>query len=121
MRNTGPRTNGVSMAQRTQVILEDDLDGGSASETVRFSLDGQSYELDLNARNSAAFRKAVERYVAAARKAGGRAPSRVRSRRSATGPDPKAVRAWAASNKVKVSPRGRIPAAVVAKFEAAGN
>ena len=28
------------MAQTVQIILEDDLDGGPAEETVRFGLDG---------------------------------------------------------------------------------
>ena len=32
------------MAQKVQVILVDDMDGGSADETVSFSLDGVSYE-----------------------------------------------------------------------------
>jgi hypothetical protein len=115
------------MAQRTQVILDDDLDGGPATQTVPFGLDGHMYELDLNDKNAAALRKAFERYVAVARKVGGdRAGSRARARArgSASGrmaPDPKAVRMWAAAHKIKVSPRGRIPADVVGRFEAAGN
>ncbi|MBN9328662.1 MAG: Lsr2 family protein, partial [Cellulomonas sp.] len=35
------------MAQKVQVILVDDLDGGTADETVTFGLDGVSYEIDL--------------------------------------------------------------------------
>src|SRR3954451_4510716 len=103
------------MAQRTEVILDDDLDGGPATQTIPFGLDGQSYELDLNDKNAAALRAALERYVAAARKVGGeRAGSRARARTRGsdargTAPDPKAVRMWAASHKIKVSPRGRIP------------
>ena len=38
------------MAQKVQVILVDDMDGGSADETVSFSLDGVSYEIDLSTR-----------------------------------------------------------------------
>jgi hypothetical protein len=110
------------MAQKVSITLTDDLDGSAASETVSFAVDGTSYELDLNARNAAGFRKAMERYVSAARKVSGRPAGRGRPRRT-TGhhADPKAVRAWAAANKIKVSPRGRIPADVLAKFEAAGN
>jgi Lsr2 len=37
------------------------------------------------------------------------------------GAHPSAVRAWAAAHAVRVSDRGRIPASVVAQFEAAGN
>ena len=36
------------MAQRVQIILEDDYDGGSADETVSFGLDGAEYEIDLS-------------------------------------------------------------------------
>ena len=36
------------MAQKVQVLLVDDLDGGEASETVSFALDGNSYEIDLS-------------------------------------------------------------------------
>jgi hypothetical protein len=112
------------MAQKTQIILTDDLDGGRATETVPFSLDGTSYELDLNAKNAAGMRKALERYVAASRKisrgsaatgrrgGGGRSSSEV---------DARAVRAWASSNKVQISARGRIPASVVEQYRAAGN
>jgi len=35
------------MAQKTIVILTDDIDGGDANRTVTFSLDGTSYEIDL--------------------------------------------------------------------------
>ncbi|MDP9696140.1 UNVERIFIED_ORG: hypothetical protein J2X79_003719 [Arthrobacter globiformis] len=36
------------MAQKRVVILEDDLDGSEASETMKFGLDGREYEIDLN-------------------------------------------------------------------------
>jgi len=38
--------------------------------------------------------------------------------RRLVGANPKAVRAWAASNGIQVNTRGRIPADVVQKFEA---
>jgi hypothetical protein len=37
------------------VVLEDDLDGGPADETVRFGLGGAEYEIDLSKKNAAAF------------------------------------------------------------------
>jgi Lsr2 len=43
------------MAQKVAVALEDDLTGGPADETVRFAVDGTGYEIDLNAKNAAAF------------------------------------------------------------------
>ena len=46
------------MARKTRIVLEDDLSGqvldDGAGETVSFSLDGQTYDIDLsneNARN----------------------------------------------------------------------
>jgi hypothetical protein len=60
------------MAQKVQVILVDDMDGGSADETVSFSLDGVSYEIDLSTKNAAAFRESLAQYLGTARKVGGR-------------------------------------------------
>ena len=34
------------MARRVHIVLEDDLDGGPADETVVFGLDGREYEID---------------------------------------------------------------------------
>ena len=111
------------MATKIDILLSDHLDGSAASETVAFSLDGISYQLDLSAKNATAMRKAVEPYVLAARPVES-APHR-RSARTVKRPfdevDPKAVRAWAASNKVDLPPRGRIPASVLEGFRAAGH
>ena len=106
------------MAQKVQVILVDDIDGGSAVETVAFSLDGSSYEIDLSAKNAAKLRDAFASYVGAARKVGGRSRGRASAKRGGNNRTAE-IRAWAKSNKVKVSERGRISAEVVAKFEAA--
>ena len=46
------------MAQRVEVVLVDDLDGGTADETVQFALDGVSYEIDLTAANAQSMRTA---------------------------------------------------------------
>jgi len=61
------------MASKTLVILEDDLDGGQADETVSFSLDGVSYEIDLSSKNAGKLRDALASYVGSARRVGGRA------------------------------------------------
>ena len=60
------------MAQRVQIILEDDYDGGTADETVSFALDGAEYEIDLSSKNAAGLRDALAPWVAHARKTGGR-------------------------------------------------
>ena len=60
------------MAQRVQIILEDDYDGGTADETVTFALDGAEYEIDLSSKNATGLREALAPWVAHARKIGGR-------------------------------------------------
>ena len=58
------------MAKTVIVKLTDDLDGTDAEETVRFSLDGLSYEIDLNAENAAKLRDALEPFIARAVRTG---------------------------------------------------
>ena len=55
------------MAQRVQIVLEDDLDGGVAAETVTFGLDGVSYEIDLSEANAEKLRSGLEEFVNSAR------------------------------------------------------
>ena len=108
------------MAQQTTVTLTDDLDGTKAAETVRFGLDGRSYEIDLNKRNAAALRKALGEFTAAARKVrGARSASKSLSPAEPPKVDAKAVREWASANGITVSARGRISTEVVERFQAA--
>ncbi len=117
------------MAQRTIVQLTDDIDGKPIAEgkgeTIRFGLDRQDYEIDLGEKNAKAMRDALSKYLQAARRSGASARvSRGRSGRSIGGGqgrdyDPKAVRAWAESQGIEVSQRGRVPADLVARFQAA--
>jgi nucleoid-associated protein Lsr2 len=107
------------MAQKVHIVLEDDLDGSDASQTVSFALDGTSYEIDLNDKNAAALRDALATYVGHARKVTGSRRGR-RSAASATnGHSAKEIRDWARSNGHKVPERGRIPGDVREAFEAA--
>ena len=64
------------MAQKVTIALEDDLTGGPAEQTVRFAVDGTGYEIDLNAKNAAAFSKQLAPYLAHARRAGRAQPRR---------------------------------------------
>ncbi len=106
------------MAQRTIVLLEDDLGGGDADETVLFGLDGRSYEIDLSTKNAAALRKALEPYVSAARTVNGRSGlSRGARASSAAGPDAATLRAWAIENGYEVNTRGRVSAAIREAYE----
>lgn len=108
------------MAQRVEVVLVDDLDGSPADETVQFTLDGVSYEIDLNAENAAALRDAIAVYVGHGRRVGGRRSSgRSSSRRSSGSSETAQIRAWAKERGLPVNERGRIPADIAAQYEAA--
>lgn len=113
------------MAQKVTVVLVDDIDKGPADETVSFSLDGVSYEIDLSAKNAAAFRDSLAQYVGPARRVGsrgssGRAQGRTPGRRRSTGDNRTAqIREWARSNGHQVNERGRISATVVDAYEKA--
>ena len=103
------------MAQRTQVLFVDDIDGSEATGTVRFGIGGTEYEIDLSRAHTDELAAAVGPYIAAARKvSSARRPAR--SPRSARH-DQSEVRAWAREQGLKVSDRGRIPADVLAKYE----
>jgi len=108
------------MAQKVQVILEDDIDGGPADETVTFALDGTSYEIDLNEANARKLRDAIAPYTGSARKTSGRSSGgagRTRGRGRSRNNQTAEIRAWARENGHKVNERGRIPADVVAAYE----
>src|SRR5918911_1549077 len=75
---------GAFMAQKVQVILVDDVDGGEAAETVSFALDGVSYEIDVSEKNATALREALAPWVGHARRVGGRS-SGGRARSSSSG------------------------------------
>lgn len=108
------------MASRTQVIIEDDIDGGNADHTIRFTINGSSYEIDLSAENAQRFDEAIAPFVGKARRVGGRAASARRQGRSTTGAaEQGAIRAWAKDNGYQVSDRGRVSANVVAAYKAA--
>jgi hypothetical protein len=106
------------MAQKVTVALEDDLSGGPADETVRFAFGGAEYEIDLNKKNAAAFRKQLAPFIKHARKAGRAQPGRP-GRAAASRQRSGEVRAWAKEHGLAVSERGRIPASVVAQYQAA--
>lgn len=107
------------MAQKVQVVLVDDIDGGEAEETVSFSLDGVAYEIDLNAENAQNLRDALAVYVGTGRRVGGRSgrtsarstAGSNRSPRRSSG-DSANIREWARENGFQVSERGRISAEV---------
>ena len=112
------------MAQRVEYILEDDLDGGKADETVQFGLDGVEYEIDLSTDNIEKLHDVLAPYVANGRRTGGR-----RKRVTSSAPAARAatdgasntsdIRAWAQENGYEVSSRGRVSAEVRDAYEKA--
>ena len=108
------------MVQKIQTLFIDDLDGSEADSTVRFGLDGTDYEIDLSTEHAQALRDALERYVTAARRAGGaRRPTRSGTKAPAAGLNTTEVREWAKAQGIEIKDRGRVPADVVARFKAA--
>jgi hypothetical protein len=107
------------MAQKVQVLLVDDIDGSEATETVSFGLDGMAYEIDLSTGNAGQLRTELAQYVEHARKSGGAQVRRRRQRNGAGREQSARIREWARSHGHKVNERGRIPANIVAEYEAA--
>ncbi|WP_156250877.1 histone-like nucleoid-structuring protein Lsr2 [Pseudactinotalea terrae] len=108
------------MASKTVVELIDDLDGTAATQTIRFAVDGVSYEIDLNDKHAAQLREALEKWTSHGRRVGGRRRAGHAATNGASSHrDLAAVREWAKGNGHKVSDRGRVPQAVLTAYDAA--
>ncbi|MFA7762280.1 Lsr2 family protein [Streptomyces sp. NPDC048723] len=111
------------MAQKVQVLLVDDLDGGEADETVTFALDGKTYEIDLTTANAEKLRGLLDPYTKGGRRTGGRASAgRAKGRTAAASgnPDTAEIRAWAKSQGMSVNDRGRVPQEIRDAYENRG-
>lgn len=132
------------VARQEVVTLVDDLDGSAAEETIRFGLDGETYEIDLSRSNARKLRDALAPYINVARRVRGRGPAagrRGRRKAAAAAPRKRAaakktttrgrrtsrttaasaadIRAWAKSKGIPVNERGRISAEVIEAYNAA--
>lgn len=122
------------MSQKILVRLVDDLDPDQeADETLQFTVDGVTYEMDLSAKNAEEFRAALERYTDVARRIAGRRTNRIAP--AATGSkaaagkggadlsfeERGALRVWAGENGFHVADRGRIAASVIDAWREAGS
>lgn len=103
------------MAQKVQVVLVDDLDGGEATETVSFAVDNVSYEIDLSAENAAQLRAELAEWTSKARRVSSSKRGSSRPRRADSGK----VRAWAKDNGYEISERGRISTQIREAYAAA--
>ncbi len=108
------------MAQRTKIILIDDVDGSEAAETISFALDGVNYEMELSEENAKKLRGELDGWIKNARRVSGRL-SRGRRGSSVTRvpSNSSAIREWARANGYTVNERGRLPKEIVDAFEAA--
>lgn len=98
--------------QITQLV--DDLDGtvldNGAGSTLRFALEGRTYEIDLSDENADKLRAALAPFIAAGRSVAGSGRASSGPRRTSRGSsgDLAAIRSWAQSNGFSVGDRGRI-------------
>lgn len=93
------------MALKMIVSLLDDLDGGKADRTIKFSVDGTDHEIDLNHANSERLTQALKPFIEKARKL------KLSTRISSSG-DTAQIRPWAREQGIAISDRGRIRAEV---------
>ena len=109
------------MAQKLQTFLIDDLDGSEAEGTVLFGLDGTQYEIDLSTEHAKELRTALARYIDAGRRVTGttRRAGQAGRKAPANGISNTEVRAWAKAQGLDVKERGRVPADLIAQYQAA--
>jgi len=110
------------MAKRTTVVIHDDLDQSEGARTVKFGLDGKSYEIDLSPGHEEELRKALKKFLDAATPVTAYAAAAAPRRKYGTGPvrrDTKHIREWLRENGRDISDRGRIPIADMQAYEAA--
>jgi Lsr2 len=109
------------VAQKISVTFACDYDSKEIPDgeqlTRAFSLDGRDYEIDLCERHSQKFDEVLEKFADKARRVTGRT-GRPKRRTTAHRQRSAEIRAWAKRSGMEVSDRGRIPANVIAKFEA---
>jgi hypothetical protein len=115
-----------SMAKTTIVTLVDDLDGSTANETVLFTLDGVSFEIDLSRDNADAFRRTLQPFIDAGTRVtpGGQRHTRtvISTQGASRREESRAIRAWAHRygrqlGLAEVGNRGAIPQTVRKAYE----
>jgi hypothetical protein len=112
------------MAKRTVHMLIDDLDGGTADETISFALDGTGYEIDLSKKNAGKLRDTLSKFVAAGTRIGrvsqaaARGAARGRTTARADRDENRAIREWAQMVGIEVSDRGRLKQETIDRYHA---
>ncbi|MEP6463562.1 MAG: Lsr2 family protein [Frankiaceae bacterium] len=117
------------MAQRTLTVLTCDLHDKDvdAVESVAFSVQGTSYEMDLCETHLKRFNDSLATFTAGARTGGHAVRGTKRTRRTSrrrtsasagVGSETRVIREWAVSNGHSISAKGRIPAHIVEQYRA---
>jgi hypothetical protein len=109
------------VARETITKLIDDIDGGTAHETVRFALDGIDYEIDLSSKNSKKLRGELAGYIEKGTKVklnGGPGRSAGKSRGRPDRDQNQAIREWALAKGLEVAARGRISGEIIDRYHA---
>ena len=90
------------MAKEVITRLIDDIDGGTAHETVTFEIDGDLYKIDLSSKNAKKLRAELATYVSHGNRVSTRGPAA-----AARPPVGTVVRQWWSATRVGRSVRGR--------------
>ncbi|MFD3809249.1 Lsr2 family protein [Streptomyces sp. NPDC058619] len=109
------------MVQRTVTVYTDDLSGAEGEDvtTHTFSVDGVNYEVDLGHDNYQKLLDALGPFMGAGRKTGSGARRPAKRGSQTSRGDAAKVREWAQSQGIEVNTRGRIPADLMERYEAA--
>ena len=111
------------MAHKVVTRLVDDIDGTTLDdgfgETVEFTLDGNTYEIDLSDDHASQLRATFATYIAAGRRLS-RSKARPRAGAGAgsrSNPPASEVREWARTHGIDVPVTGRVPRSVREAFD----
>ncbi|AKK08803.1 histone-like nucleoid-structuring protein Lsr2 [Corynebacterium testudinoris] len=111
------------MARREITQYFDDIDGTPLTDdqvhTVRFSVDGSDYIMDLSEDNATRFLELLAPYVKAAQPAPAARKSRTRATGGAKRLNSRRIRQWAQEQNIEVSDRGTIPKHIIEAYNEA--
>lgn len=112
----------VTVTQRTEVLLLDDLELAEGREvlaerTLGFELDGTAYEIDVNREHEQKLLAAMSPFVEHARLVKRSGQSRAGQRPRAGRRRSAEIRSWARDRGIELKDRGRIPHDIEARFD----
>ncbi|MGW2207415.1 histone-like nucleoid-structuring protein Lsr2 [Streptomyces sp. NPDC001774] len=108
------------MAQRVVTLFTDDLTGAAGDDvtTHMFSIDGITYEIDLGDDSYQQLLDVLGPFISSGRKTARPSRRSAKKARPEVSPDAGLIRAWAQSQGLDVSARGRIPQELREKYKA---